>query len=65
LQTILLYASNFHGQHQEGKIIKQQQTLMNTPPVGIDQVIATQMMLIQQMANMVTELQNHIRQERE
>jgi hypothetical protein len=35
------------------------------PPVGIDQVIATQMMLIQQMANMVTELQNQIRQERD
>jgi hypothetical protein len=35
------------------------------PPVGIDQVVATQMMLIQQMANMVTELQNQIRQERE
>jgi hypothetical protein len=40
-------------------------TPSDPPPVGIDQVIATQMMLIQQMANMVTELQNHIRQERE
>jgi hypothetical protein len=37
----------------------------NPPPVGIDQVVAIQMMLIQQMANMVTELQNQIRQERE
>jgi hypothetical protein len=37
----------------------------NPPQVGIDQVVATQMMLIQQMANMVTELQNQIRQERE
>jgi hypothetical protein len=36
----------------------------NPPPVGIDQVVATQMMIIQQMANMVTELQNQIRQER-
>jgi hypothetical protein len=27
------------------------------PPVGIDQVVATKMMIIQQMANMVTELQ--------
>jgi hypothetical protein len=35
------------------------------PPVGIDQVVAAQMMVIQQMANMVTELQNQIRQERE
>jgi hypothetical protein len=37
----------------------------NPPPVGIDQVVATQMMVIQQMANMVTDLQNQIRQERE
>jgi hypothetical protein len=37
----------------------------NPPPVGIDQVVATQMMVIQQMANMVTEWQNQIRQERE
>jgi hypothetical protein len=37
----------------------------NPPPVGIDQVIATQMTVIQKMANMVTELQNQIRQERE
>jgi hypothetical protein len=36
----------------------------NPPPVGIDQVVATQMMIMQQMANMVTELQNQIRQER-
>jgi hypothetical protein len=33
--------------------------------VGIDQVVATQMMTIQQMTNMVIELQNQIRQERE
>jgi hypothetical protein len=37
----------------------------NPPQVGIDQVVATQMMIIQQMTNMVTELQNQIRQERE
>jgi hypothetical protein len=37
----------------------------NPPPVGIDQVVATQMTVIQQMANMVTELQNQIRQEHE
>jgi hypothetical protein len=36
----------------------------NPPPVGIDQVVAAQMMVIQQMANMVNEMQNHIRQER-
>jgi hypothetical protein len=36
----------------------------NPPSVGIDQVVATQMMIIQQMVNMVTKLQNHIRQER-
>jgi hypothetical protein len=53
-KTILPYASNSHGQYQEGKIIKQQQTETNPPPVGIDQVVATQMMVIQQMANMVT-----------
>jgi hypothetical protein len=62
------YASNSHGQYQEEKIIRQQQIEMNHPDpplVGIDQVIATQMMVIQQMANMVTEMQNQIRQERE
>jgi hypothetical protein len=37
----------------------------NPPPVGIDQVVATQMMVIQQITNMVTELQNQIRQEHE
>jgi hypothetical protein len=67
-KIILLYAFNSHGQYQEGKIIRQQQAEMNPPsppPVGIDQVIATQMMIIQQMENMVTELQDQIRQERE
>jgi hypothetical protein len=66
-KTILSYASNSHGQYQEGNIIKQQQIEMNPPnppPVGIDQVVAAQMMVIQQMANMVNEMQNHIRQER-
>jgi hypothetical protein len=60
-KTILPYASNFDGQNQEGKTTRQQQTEMNPPnppPVGIDQVVATQMMVIQLMANMVTELQN-------
>jgi hypothetical protein len=67
-KAILPYAFNSHGQYQEGKIIRQEQTKMNPPdppPVGTDQVVATQMMIIQQMANMVTELQNQIRQERE
>jgi hypothetical protein len=53
---------------KEGKIIRQQQTEMNPPnppPVGIDQVVAAQMLVIQLMADMVTELQKQIRQERE
>jgi hypothetical protein len=37
----------------------------NPPPVGIDQVVAAQMLVIQLMADMVTEMQNQIRQERE
>jgi hypothetical protein len=67
-KTILPYASNSHGQYQEGKTIRQQQTEINPPDpplVGIDQVVAAQMMVIQQMANMVTEMQNQIRQERQ
>jgi hypothetical protein len=67
-KTILPYVSNSHGQYQEGKIIRQQQTEMNPPdppPVGIDQVVAAQMLVIQQMANIVTEMQNQRRQERE
>jgi hypothetical protein len=35
----------------------------NPPPIGIDQVIAAQMLVIQLMADMVTEMQNQIRQE--
>jgi hypothetical protein len=60
----LPYAYNAHGQYQEGK----HQTEMNPPnppPVGIDQVVATQMLVIQQLTDMVTEMQNQIRQERE
>jgi hypothetical protein len=67
-KAILPYASNSHGQYQEGKIIKKQQTEMNPPnppPVGIDQVVAAQLLVIQLMADMVTEMQNQIRQERE
>ena len=48
--------------------VLQQQTEMNPPdppPVGIDQVVAAQMLVIQQMANIVTEMQNQRRQERE
>jgi hypothetical protein len=37
----------------------------NPPPVGIHQVVATQMLVIQLMADMVTEMQNQIRQERQ
>jgi hypothetical protein len=67
-KTILPYASNSHGQYQEGKIIRQWQTEMNPPdppPVGIDLVVVAQMMVIQQMVNIVTEMQNQIRQERQ
>jgi hypothetical protein len=35
--------------------------LPNPPLVEINQVVATQMMVIQQMANMVTEMQNQTR----
>jgi hypothetical protein len=67
LQNYLPYTSNSHGQYQEGKIIRQQQTEMNPadpPPVGIDQVVAAQMMVLQQMAELVNKMQNQIRQER-
>jgi hypothetical protein len=37
----------------------------NPPPVGIDQVVAAQMLVMQLMADMVTEIQNQIRQERQ
>ena len=53
---------------RKGRIITQQQTEMNPPnppPVEIDQVIATQRLVIQQLTDMVTEMQNQIRQERE
>ena len=67
-KIILPYSTNFDGQYQGGKITRKQQTEMNPsdpPPVGIDQVVAAQMMVIQQMANKVTEMQNQIRQERQ
>jgi hypothetical protein len=64
-KTILPHASNSHAQNQEGKIIRQQQTKMNPPPVGIDKVVAAQMMVLQQMVEVVNEMQNQIRQERE
>jgi uncharacterized coiled-coil protein SlyX len=53
---------------RKGKIITQQQTEMsppNPPPVETDQVIAAQRLVIQQLTDMVTEMQNQIRQERE
>jgi uncharacterized coiled-coil protein SlyX len=53
---------------RKGKIITQQQTEMNPPnppPVEIEQVVATQMRVIQQLTDMVNEMQNQIRQERE
>jgi hypothetical protein len=53
---------------RKGKIITQQQTEKNPPnppPVEIDQVVATQRLVIQQLTDLVTEMQNQIRQERE
>jgi hypothetical protein len=35
---------------------------LDPPSVGIDQVVATQMLVIQQMAKVVNEMQNQIRQ---
>jgi hypothetical protein len=35
----------------------------NPPPVGIDQVVAAQMLVIQLMGDMITKMQNQIRQE--
>ena len=37
----------------------------NPPPVEIDQVVAAQRLVIQQLTDLVTEMQNQIRQERE
>jgi hypothetical protein len=35
------------------------------PPARTDPVVAAQMLVLQQMANMVNEIQNQIRQERQ
>jgi hypothetical protein len=37
----------------------------NPPPPGTDLVVAAQMLVLQQMTNMVNEMQNQIRQERQ
>jgi uncharacterized coiled-coil protein SlyX len=37
----------------------------NPSPVEIDQVVATQRLVIQQLTDLVTEMQNQIRQQRE
>jgi uncharacterized coiled-coil protein SlyX len=37
----------------------------NPPPVEINQVVATQRLVIQQLTDLVTEMQNQIRQQRE
>jgi hypothetical protein len=53
---------------RKGKIIMQQQTEMNPPnppPVEIDQVVAAQRLVIQQLTDLVTVMQNQIRQGRE
>jgi hypothetical protein len=57
-----------YSQCQEGRIIRQHQTEMNPsdrPPTGTDLVVATQMLVLQQMTNIVNEMQNQIRQERQ
>jgi uncharacterized coiled-coil protein SlyX len=53
---------------RKGKIITQKQTEMNSPnppPVETDQVVAAQRLVIQQLTDLVIEMQNQIRQERE
>jgi uncharacterized coiled-coil protein SlyX len=51
---------------RKGKIITQtEMNPPNPPPVEIDQVVAAQRLVIQQLTDLVTEMQNQIRQERE
>jgi hypothetical protein len=50
------------------RTIRQQQTEMNPPnpqPAGTDLVVPAQMLVLQQMTNMVNEMQNQIRKERQ
>jgi hypothetical protein len=50
------------------RIIRQQQTEMNPPnppPTGTDPVVAAQMQILQQMANMMNKMQNQMRKERQ
>jgi uncharacterized coiled-coil protein SlyX len=44
---------------------KQKMNPPNPPPVEINQVVATQRLVIQQLTDLVTEMQNQIRQQRE
>jgi uncharacterized coiled-coil protein SlyX len=51
---------------RKGKIITQtEMNPPNPPPVEIDQVVAAQRLVIQQLTDLVSEMQNQIRQERE
>jgi hypothetical protein len=62
--SIDLPANNCHM-----RIVNQSQLEMNPPlnppPARIDPVAAAQMQLLQQMANTMTEMQAHMRQERQ
>jgi hypothetical protein len=53
--------------HHSRRIIRQSQPEMNPPnppPARTDPVVATQMQMLQQMANSMNEMQAHMRQER-
>jgi hypothetical protein len=55
--------ANPHNQ----RIVRQQQIEMNPPnppSTGTDPVVAAQMKMLQQMANTMTDMQAHMRQER-
>jgi hypothetical protein len=50
------------------RVLRQQQAEMNPlnpPPAGIDPVVATQMQMLQQMVNTMTDMQAQMRQERQ
>jgi hypothetical protein len=54
--------------HHSKRIVNQPQPEMNPPnppPAGIDPVVATQMQMLQQMANTMNEMQAQMRQERQ
>jgi hypothetical protein len=50
------------------RVLRQQQVDMNPlnpPPTGTDPVVAAQMQMLQQMANTMTDMHAHMRQERQ